>query len=51
MPTFLINRLLAQHSGQPLERLERDTDRNFWMSAAEAKAYGFIDEIARVMTP
>lgn len=40
-----LNELLAKHSGQPLEKIERDTDRDNFMSAAEAKAYGLIDEI------
>ncbi|MDR7427055.1 MAG: ATP-dependent Clp protease proteolytic subunit [Armatimonadota bacterium] len=37
--------LLARYSGQPLERIERDADRNFWMTPPEAKDYGLIDEI------
>jgi len=41
----LMNEILARHTGQPLERIERDTDRNFWMSAEQAKEYGIIDEI------
>jgi ATP-dependent Clp protease protease subunit len=41
----LMNDILARHTGQPLERIERDTDRNFWMSADEAKEYGLIDEV------
>lgn len=40
-----LNRILAEHTGQPLEVIERDTDRNHWMTAEEAKAYGLIDEI------
>lgn len=39
------NQILAKHTGQPMERIERDIDRNFWMSAAEAKDYGLVDEI------
>lgn len=39
------NQILAKHTGQPIERIERDVDRNFWMSAAEAKDYGLVDEI------
>lgn len=39
------NQILAKHTGQPIERIERDVDRNFWMSATEAKDYGLIDEI------
>jgi ATP-dependent Clp protease protease subunit len=41
----LMNEILARHTSQPLERLERDTDRNFWMSAEAAKEYGIIDEV------
>ncbi|MEO0079709.1 MAG: ATP-dependent Clp endopeptidase proteolytic subunit ClpP [candidate division WOR-3 bacterium] len=40
-----LNQLLAKHTGQPVERIEKDSDRNFFMSAQEAKAYGLIDEI------
>ena len=39
------NEILARHTGQPMERIEKDTDRNFYMSAEEAKEYGLIDEI------
>lgn len=39
------NQILAKHSGQPIERVEKDVDRNFWMSAEEAKDYGLVDEI------
>ncbi len=41
----LMNEILARHTGQALERIERDTDRNFWMSAEAAKEYGIIDEV------
>jgi ATP-dependent Clp protease, protease subunit len=40
-----LNSILVQHTGQPLEKIERDTDRNFFMSATEAKEYGIIDEV------
>ena len=40
-----INTLLSEHTGQPLAKIEKDTDRNFFMSAEESKAYGLIDEI------
>jgi ATP-dependent Clp protease protease subunit len=40
-----VNELLVKHTGQPLEKIEKDTDRNFFMSAEEAKAYGLIDEV------
>ncbi|GAB4241219.1 MAG: ATP-dependent Clp protease proteolytic subunit [Candidatus Methylacidiphilales bacterium] len=42
-----LNRTFAEQTGQPLERIERDTDRNFWMSAEEAKAYGLVGRIIR----
>ena len=41
----LLNKLLAEHTGQPLERVERDTDRDYYMSAEEAKEYGLVDEV------
>ncbi|KRT77100.1 MAG: ATP-dependent Clp protease proteolytic subunit [Armatimonadetes bacterium CSP1-3] len=41
----LMNEILVRHTGQPLERIERDADRNFWMSPGEAKDYGLLDEI------
>lgn len=37
--------LIASHTGQPLEKVFADGDRNFWMNAAEAKDYGMVDEI------
>jgi ATP-dependent Clp protease protease subunit len=40
-----LNELLAFHTGQPLDKIEKDTDRNYFMSAEEAKAYGIIDDI------
>jgi len=40
-----LNRLLAELSGQPVERLERDTERDFFMSSEEAKTYGLIDAV------
>ncbi len=40
-----LNEILSKHTGQPIENIERDTDRNFFMSAEEAKAYGIIDEV------
>lgn len=40
-----LNELLAKHSGQPLEKIERDTDRDNFMSAEEAKNYGLVDEV------
>ena len=40
-----LNEILARHTGQPFERVEKDTDRDRFMSAEEAKAYGLVDEI------
>lgn len=42
-----VNRILARHTGQPLERIEKDTDRDFYLSAEEAKEYGLIDEVIK----
>jgi ATP-dependent Clp protease protease subunit len=42
-----LNRILAHHTGQPLEKVEKDTDRDFYLSASEAKEYGIIDEIIK----
>ncbi|MFZ5632391.1 MAG: ATP-dependent Clp endopeptidase proteolytic subunit ClpP [Bacillota bacterium] len=41
----ILNKLLSEHTGQPLERVARDTERDFFMSAEEAKEYGIIDEV------
>ncbi|MCV3216550.1 ATP-dependent Clp endopeptidase proteolytic subunit ClpP [Plectonema radiosum NIES-515] len=40
-----LNQLLATHTGQPLEKIEADTERDFFMSAEEAKNYGLIDQV------
>jgi ATP-dependent Clp protease, protease subunit len=40
-----LNDLLAKHTGQPLEKIQEDTDRDFYMSAEEAKEYGLIDTV------
>lgn len=42
-----LNKVLAYHTGQPLERIEKDTDRDFYLSAEEAKDYGIIDEVIK----
>ncbi len=42
-----INGILAKHTGQKLEKIESDTDRDFWMDAEEAKKYGVIDEVIK----
>lgn len=40
-----MNQLIAEHTGQPLERIQKDTERDFFMNPEEAKKYGIIDEI------
>ncbi|MBI2166738.1 MAG: ATP-dependent Clp endopeptidase proteolytic subunit ClpP [Candidatus Omnitrophica bacterium] len=40
-----LNKILAKHTGQPLDRIEKDSDRDFFMSAPEAKAYGLVDQV------
>ncbi len=41
----LMEKLLAKHTGQPLKTIERDTDRDKWLTADEAKAYGIVDAV------
>ncbi len=41
----LLNELLAKHTGQPVEKVEADSDRDFWMTAEEARAYGLVDQV------
>ena len=38
-------RIISSHSGQPFEKVERDSDRDYWMIAAEAQEYGMIDRV------
>jgi ATP-dependent Clp protease protease subunit len=40
-----LNEILAKHTGQEVARIEKDTDRDYFMSAEEAKAYGLVDEV------
>jgi ATP-dependent Clp protease protease subunit len=40
-----INALIAEETGQPLEKVEKDTDRDFWMNSEEARDYGLIERI------
>lgn len=40
-----LNHYLAEHTGQPLERIEQDTERDFFMSSHEAKDYGLVDQV------
>jgi ATP-dependent Clp protease protease subunit len=46
-----LNHLLAEHTGQPLERVERDTDRDYFMSGDEAVEYGLIDTVLERRAP
>jgi ATP-dependent Clp protease protease subunit len=45
----LMNKLFAKHTGQPIERIERDSDRDFYMSADESKKYGLVDEVVETL--
>ncbi|MBB3113171.1 ATP-dependent Clp protease protease subunit [Paenibacillus phyllosphaerae] len=40
-----LNRILSERTGQPLEKIERDTDRDYFMSAQEASVYGLVDKV------
>ncbi len=42
-----LNQILAKHTGQPLSKIEKDTDRDFWLTAPDAKEYGLVDEIIK----
>ena len=42
-----LNEILAENSGQPVEVVEKDTDRDNWMSADEAKDYGLVDQVIK----
>ena len=46
-----INRVLVHHTGQPLDRIQRDTDRDFFMTAEQAKDYGLVDEVIAAHGP
>jgi ATP-dependent Clp protease protease subunit len=41
----LLNQILAVHTGQSIEKIEKDSDRDFYMSAEQAKTYGLVDEV------
>ena len=42
-----IEEILAKHTGQPLDKIKKDTDRDYFLSAEEAKAYGLVDEVIK----
>lgn len=46
-----LNNILVKHTGQTLERITKDSDRNFWMSSEEAKKYGLIDDVYEKKIP
>jgi ATP-dependent Clp protease protease subunit len=42
-----LNQILADHTGQPIQKIVEDTDRDFFMSAEEARKYGIVDTVSR----
>ena len=42
-----LNKILMKHTGQPMEKIEKDTDRDYYMTAEEAKTYGLIDQVIK----
>jgi len=46
-----LNQILSRHTGQTIERINHDTDRNYWMNADEAVAYGIVDEVLTKSAP
>ncbi|WP_017814883.1 MULTISPECIES: ATP-dependent Clp endopeptidase proteolytic subunit ClpP [Paenibacillus] len=46
-----LNKILAERTGQPLERIEKDTDRDYFMTAADAQEYGLIDKVIEKTPP
>jgi ATP-dependent Clp protease, protease subunit len=42
-----LNKIMVKHTGQPLEKVEKDTDRDYYMTAEEAKTYGIIDQVIK----
>jgi len=46
-----LNKILARHTGQPLARIEKETDRDFFLSGDEAKAYGIVDDVVATLKP
>jgi len=46
-----LNRILANHTGQPIEKIAADTDRDFFMSGEDAKNYGLVDEVITKKLP
>ena len=46
-----MNKILAERTGQPLERVEKDTERDYYMTAEEAKEYGLVDQVLEKAEP
>jgi ATP-dependent Clp protease protease subunit len=46
-----LNRIMVDHTGQPIERIQRDTDRDFFMIAEQAKEYGLVDHVIASHVP
>jgi len=46
-----LNRIMANHTGQPIEKIQADTDRDFFMSGEDARSYGLVDEVITKKTP
>jgi len=46
-----LNELYAEHTGQDVEKIAKDTDRDFFMSAAEGKEYGLLDDVITTTEP
>jgi ATP-dependent Clp protease protease subunit len=42
-----LNRILSKHTGHPIKKIEKDTDRDFFLSAEEAEKYGIIDQVLK----
>ena len=42
-----LNKLISEHTGKPIETIEKDTDRDFWMSPDEAADYGLVDSVQK----
>jgi ATP-dependent Clp protease protease subunit len=46
-----LNRILSKHTGQPIEKIQTDTDRDFFMSGEDAKQYGLVDDVIAKKAP
>ena len=44
-----LNALIASHTGQPIDKVAKDTDRDFWMSPDEAAEYGLVDKVQQIV--